>query len=51
LELIGSDNPDKYMVCSQDLELRRELRQIGGVPTFFFSLDVKFDIEEPTRYI
>ena len=39
------------MVCSQDIDLRRELRRVGGVPTFFFSLDIKFDIEEPSKVL
>jgi U3 small nucleolar RNA-associated protein 23 len=38
--LIGTDNPDKYVVASQDEELRLKLRQVPGCPLMFLSKTV-----------
>lgn len=37
--LVEGENPKKYMVCSQDIELRRNIREIMNVPIFYFGPD------------
>ena len=29
---VGEDNPNRYLVATQDPELRRQLRRIPGIP-------------------
>lgn len=45
-ELVGSNNLKKYMVCSQFIELRRELRELPNVPVFYFGPDQRITMED-----
>lgn len=44
--LVEGENPKKYMVCSQDIELRREIREIMNVPIFYFGPDQRITMED-----
>lgn len=47
-DLIGTDNPNHYCIASQDLELRKTLRKIPGVPLIFILRDTVL-MEPPTE--
>ena len=47
-DLIGKNNPHHYCVAGQDLELRKAIRQIYGVPTIFILRDTVL-MEPPTE--
>lgn len=44
--LVDNNNPKKYMVCSQDIELRRDIREIMNVPIFYFGPDQRITMED-----
>lgn len=46
-DLISSNNPHHYCIASQDLELRKDLRKIAGVPLIFILRDTVL-MEPPT---
>ena len=46
-DLISTNNPHHYCVAGQDLELRKELRKIAGVPLIFILRDTVV-MEAPT---
>ena len=46
-DLISSKNPHHYCVAGQDLELRKELRKVAGVPLIFILRDTVV-MEAPT---
>jgi rRNA-processing protein FCF1 len=48
-DLVGSTNPKKYMVCSQDIELRRNLRDLPNLPIFYFGPDQRITMEEVNK--
>lgn len=45
-ELVGTSNPKRYMVCTQDIELRRVVRELPNVPIFYFGPDQRITMEE-----
>ena len=48
-DLIGPDNSKKYMVCSQDIELRRVVRELMNVPIFYFGPDQRITMEDVNK--
>lgn len=46
IEQIGATNERQYMVCTQDLELRRTLRDFERVPILYFGPDQRITMED-----
>lgn len=46
VDQIGEKNERYYMVCSQDLELRRHLRTLENVPIIYFGPDQRITMED-----
>ena len=46
---IGKKNEAKHFVCTNDEELRNELRNLGTVPIFFFKRDGILVMDSPTE--
>ena len=46
LEEIGQNNERQVIVCSQDLELRRRLRELENVPIVYFGPDQRITMED-----
>lgn len=48
LDIIGETNRHKFIICTQDVELRHQLQQIPGVPLIYMN-KASFVIEPPSR--
>ncbi|XP_010524485.1 PREDICTED: rRNA-processing protein UTP23 homolog isoform X2 [Tarenaya hassleriana] len=49
LEVIGKNNPEHFFVGSQDVELRKKLHQVPGVP-LIFCLRNSLQLEQPSDF-
>ncbi len=44
--MIGESNTEMYIVCTQDIELRRDLRQVLNCPLMYFGPDQRIKFED-----